>query len=190
MTEPLFPSLADPDGREAIRIGDDALSYRELAGAAAAIAHELEDAGRVAVWAQPTLELAVAVVGALAAGVAVVPINPGLGPRELGHIVQDSAPERLLAWPGVDPPAELQRLPRTDVDIKATRGREPHPEHRGDDDDVAFVMYTSGTTGPPKGVQIPRRAITTTSTRSPTSGSGRPRTASPTRCRCSTSTGS
>ena len=160
MTEPLFPSLADPDGREAIRIGDDALSYRELAGAAAAIAHELEDAGRVAVWAQPTLELVVAVVGALAAGVAVVPINPGLGPRELGHIVQDSAPERLLAWPGVDPPAELQRLPRTDVDIKATAAK-PHPEHRGNDDDVAFVMYTSGTTGPPKGVQIPRRAIAT-----------------------------
>ena len=92
MTEPLFPSLADPDGREAIRIGDDALSYRELAGAAAAMAHELEDAGRVAVWAQPTLELVVAVVGALAAGVAVVPINPGLGPRELGHIVRGQRP--------------------------------------------------------------------------------------------------
>jgi malonyl-CoA/methylmalonyl-CoA synthetase len=160
MTEPLFPSLADPDGREAIRIGDDALSYRELAGAAVEIAHELEGAGRVAVWAQPTLELVVAVVGALAAGVAVVPINPGLGPRELGHIVQDSAPERLLAWPDVDPPAELHRLPRTDVDIKATPGK-PLPEPSGNDEDDAFVMYTSGTTGPPKGVQIPRRAIAT-----------------------------
>ena len=66
MPEPLLPSLADPDSREAIKIGDDALSYRELAGAAAATAHELEGAQRVAVWAQPTLELAIAVVGALA----------------------------------------------------------------------------------------------------------------------------
>jgi malonyl-CoA/methylmalonyl-CoA synthetase len=163
MTEPLFPSLADPDGREAIRIGDGALSYRELAQAAAATADHLHGAGRVAVWAQPTLELTIAVVGALAAGVAVVPINPGLGPRELGHIVSDSTPERLLAWPGVDLPAELQSLPRTDVDRTGTEAPTSKPilEQRGDPDDVAFVMYTSGTTGPPKGVQIPRRAIAT-----------------------------
>ncbi len=157
MPEPLFPSLADPDSREAIKIGRDALSYRELAGAAAATAHELEGAQRVAAWAQPTLELAIAVVGALAAGVSVVPINPGLGPRELGHIVDDSAPTRLLAWPGVDPPAELQHLPRTEINRNETDANLPDELA---DDDVAFVMYTSGTTGPPKGVQIPRRAIT------------------------------
>ncbi|HKH88355.1 MAG TPA: AMP-binding protein, partial [Acidimicrobiales bacterium] len=80
MTEPLFPSIADPDGREAVRIGNAALSYGQLAGAATATADQLHGAGRVVVWAEPTLELVIAVVGALAAGVAVVPINPGLGP--------------------------------------------------------------------------------------------------------------
>ncbi|HUK44555.1 MAG TPA: AMP-binding protein, partial [Gaiellaceae bacterium] len=160
MSEPLFPSLADPDDREAIRIGDDAITYRDLARAAAATTHELEGAKRVAVWAEPTLELAVATVAALAAGVAAVPINPGLGSRELGHIVSDSAPERLLAWPGVDPPERLQQLPRTDVDRSAAGSGGTLPDELGDDD-TAFVMYTSGTTGPPKGVQIPRRAIAT-----------------------------
>jgi malonyl-CoA/methylmalonyl-CoA synthetase len=159
MSEPLFPSLSNPDRREAIRIGDGAITYRDLARAAAATAHDLEGAKRVAVWAEPTLELAVGAVAALAAGVALVPINPGLGPRELGHIVSDSAPERLLAWPGVDPPVDLQALPRIDVDRRATTA-EPLPDRLADDD-VAFVMYTSGTTGSPKGVQIPRRAIAT-----------------------------
>ena len=158
MTEPLFPSLADPDGREAIRIGDTALSYRELAGAAARTAERLQGAGRVAVWAEPTLELCIAVVGALAAGAAVVPINPGLGRRELGHIVDDSAPERFLAWPGVDPPAELRHLSRTDV-VREAHPAEAELPDQLETDDVAFVMYTSGTTGPPKGVQISRRAI-------------------------------
>jgi len=160
MTEPLFPSLADPDGREAIRIGDTALSYQELAQAAAATGEQLQGADRVAVWAEPTLELVIAVVGALAAGVAVVPINPGLGRRELGHIVEDSAPDELVAWPGVDPPSQLRHLPRTDIDRKhAAAGTRTLPDEL-DPEDVAFVMYTSGTTGPPKGVQIPRRAVT------------------------------
>ncbi|HUJ35691.1 MAG TPA: acyl-CoA synthetase [Solirubrobacteraceae bacterium] len=160
MTEPLFPSLANPDDREAIRIGNAALTFEQLAGAAGAAALDLRETPRLAIWAEPTLELAIAVVGALAAGVAVVPINPGLGSRELGHIVEDSAPERFVAWPGVDPPQELRRLPRIDIRPgNATAGNEPLPDEL-DPEDVAFVMYTSGTTGPPKGVQIPRRAIT------------------------------
>src|ERR1700729_1324924 len=128
MTEPLFPRLADPDGRKAIRIGDAALTYRELAGAATAAAHELHGAARIALWAEPTLELAIAVVAALAAGVAVVPINPGLGPRELGHILDDGAPEKLVAWASVDLPPELNDLPRIDVDRHASAGNEPLPD--------------------------------------------------------------
>ncbi|MGH2886942.1 MAG: AMP-binding protein, partial [Solirubrobacteraceae bacterium] len=141
MTEPLFPSLADPDGREAIRVGNASLSYAQLAGAATATADQLHGARRVAIWAEPTLELVIGAIGALAAGVAVVPINPGLGPRELGHIIDDSAPDTLVAWAGVDPPAQLQHLPRTDVDRdNTTAGDEGLPDGL-DPEDAAFVMY-------------------------------------------------
>jgi malonyl-CoA/methylmalonyl-CoA synthetase len=159
MGEPLFPPLHNPDDREAMRIGDGALSYAEVSRAAAAMAARLAGASRVAVWAEPTLELCVAVLGALGAGVPVVPINPGLGSRELGHILEDSAPATLVAWAGVEPPDQLAGLDRVDVDLAAAEDATPSLPGGASDEDVAFVMYTSGTTGPPKGVQIPRRAI-------------------------------
>jgi malonyl-CoA/methylmalonyl-CoA synthetase len=160
MTEAFFPRLMDPNDDESVRIGDDALTYRELAAAAATVASELKGAGRVAVWAQPSLEACAAIVGALAAGVAVVPLNPGLGTRELEHIVTDSRPERLLAWPGVQAPEQLLGMPRLDIDLNRRGAGDGRLGDELGEEDVAFVMYTSGTTGPPKGVQIPRRAIT------------------------------
>src|SRR5437764_9910498 len=132
------------------------MSYVELAGAAAAVARRVREASRVALWAEPSLELCVGVVGSLAAGTTVVPINPRAGARELEHIVADSEPEALIAGPGVAAPSQLAGIPRVDVDRSVRGGR--LPDELGDQD-IAFVMYPSGTTGPPKGVQIPRRAI-------------------------------
>ncbi|MFI9385370.1 acyl-CoA synthetase [Kutzneria sp. NPDC052558] len=151
----LLPALAEPTDAEAIVFGDRKLTYRELAGTAAAIAKRL-GSGRVAVWATPTLETCAAVVGALAAGVAVVPINPKVGERELEHILADSAPSAVLTAPGVELPGGLAALPRLDVDLSVrAEGLPPEP----DEEAPAFIVYTSGTTGPPKGVVMPRRAI-------------------------------
>ncbi|GEC08088.1 acyl-CoA synthetase [Streptomyces spinoverrucosus] len=159
----LFPALTgdvgDAGDRPALRFGDRVMTYTELAAAAASVADRIRTASRIAVWATPTLETAVATVGALAAGVAAVPLNPKSGDKELGHILTDSAPDAVLTDPGAELPAPLTDLPRIDVDIHATG---PALGDDADDAAPALIVYTSGTTGPPKGAVIPRRAIAAT----------------------------
>ncbi|MEU2436982.1 acyl-CoA synthetase [Streptomyces rubradiris] len=156
----LFPALADgpPEGA-ALRFGPRTLTYGSLAGAAGALAARLQGAGRVAVWAVPELETAVAVTGALLAGVAAVPLNPKSGEKELGHILTDSAPSLVLAPPGAVLPPVVAGLPRVDVDASASG---PLPGEGAADGDPALIVYTSGTTGPPKGAVLPRRALAAT----------------------------
>ncbi|CAM5608574.1 acyl-CoA synthetase [Streptomyces canus] len=157
----LFPALRGATAdRPALRFGDRSLTYAQLAAATGALADRLARYDRVAVWATAELETAVAVVAALEAGVAAVPLNPKSGEKELGHILNDSRPGLLLVPPGAELPAAVGDLERVDIDVHGTGGTAPGSAAQ--DGDPALVVYTSGTTGPPKGAVLPRRAIATT----------------------------
>lgn len=155
-SDSLFPPLMDPTERVALRFGDRTVTYSELRNAAVDVAARARQFDRVVVYATRTPETCVGVVGALLAGTPAVPLNPKLGTRELAHVLRDSRPGAVVVAGDQELPPSLRDLPRVGVDLQAPEAEVPaEPEPAS----PALIFYTSGTTGPPKGVVLPRRAV-------------------------------
>ncbi|MDP9862277.1 MULTISPECIES: non-ribosomal peptide synthetase [Streptosporangium] len=150
---PHAPAVVDADG---------VLSYGELADRSRQVAAALGPAAAgacVGVCLPRDRHLPAALLGVLLAGAAYVPLDPGHPLQRLRHQVDDSGTKMIIA--AGEGLAVAERLGGTVVDLAGpfTAGAAPDGVNAGgpspvEPGDLAYVLYTSGSTGNPKGVEV------------------------------------
>ncbi len=163
----LFEAAARLDpGAVAVAYPEAALTYAELDRLSARVAVRLRDAGvgpdaRVGLLFDRSCELVVGMAAALRAGGAYVPLDPRDPPERLAWMLRDSGARVLLAQESL-----RDLLPGAGVEVIYFRtddvgswGPASPPPVPSDPRGLAYVMYTSGSTGEPKGVGVTHAGI-------------------------------
>ncbi len=144
--------------------GEQHYTRRQLFEAARCVASELTAAklgpgDQVMIIAANSPAWVVTALGVLKAGCTLVPVDAQMRGADLEHVLDDAAPARIYAdpavidsdiqWPGPSP----QPLPAPTPGVDTVEPPAP-PAQLPDGADTAVIFYTSGTTGPPKGVPL------------------------------------
>ncbi|MEZ4361971.1 MAG: amino acid adenylation domain-containing protein [Kofleriaceae bacterium] len=154
---------AYPDA-PALWAGGVELDTAQLDARATAVAHALRARGvkaedRVAILAERSCDLFVGILGALLAGAAYVPLDPGYPAARLLWMVQDAAPAAILTQDALLPRVPACACPVLSLDeLAAAAPTAPAPLPRVLPGQLAYQLYTSGSTGKPKGVMITHRS--------------------------------
>ena len=153
----------------AVVFGRQRLDYRELDRRADALADRLRDLGVgpdvvVGLCVQRSVEMLVALLGILKAGGAYLPLDPSHPAARLEFMLADARPRVLLTQTSLRESLPAHRAETLCLDAlpgpeDPRPRRDSPPPSPGDGSSLAYVLYTSGSTGQPKGVQIPRRAL-------------------------------
>jgi long-chain acyl-CoA synthetase len=161
-------TAAEYPDHAALRMDDLVLTYaqfREAAGRMAALLASLgvEPGDRVGLMLPNVPAFPIAFYGALAAGAVVVPMNPLLKEREVSYYLSDSGARAVVAWHAAageaakgaaDAGAQMIAAERPDLSgLLDSVAAAPGSSGRGGQDD-AVILYTSGTTGRPKGAEL------------------------------------
>ncbi len=143
------------------------LSYGELNARANRLARHLRRLGTgpevtVGLYLERSPEMVLATLAVLKAGGVYVPLDPGHPPERTAFLLADVGAavlvttDRLAAWL----PPTAARVVRLDTDAGAVAGEEPGDFAAGvAPENLAYILYTSGSSGRPKGVAVPHAAV-------------------------------
>jgi amino acid adenylation domain-containing protein len=151
----------------AVVYGAEQLSYRELNERANQLAHYLRKRGVgpevvVGVCQERSVDLVVSLLGILKAGGAYLPLDPAYPLERLAYLVEDAQVSLVLTeqvkLEGL--PAQWQQVVSVDGEAAEIGGEsKENPERQGWAENLAYVMYTSGSTGEPKGIGVTHRSV-------------------------------
>jgi long-chain acyl-CoA synthetase len=170
----LESSAREHPERPAVLLDGDALTYADLEDRTARVAgwlreHDVRPGDPVGVMLPNVLAFPVLYYGVLRAGGVVVPMNPLLKAREVKHYLGDSGARWVFAWETAAPEAaagaaeagaQAVTVDGSTLEEIAGWPSSPEPAPRADDD-TAIVLYTSGTTGTPKGAELTHANMST-----------------------------
>ncbi|MFC8386682.1 long-chain fatty acid--CoA ligase [Nocardia sp. NPDC057272] len=153
--------------RPAVRLDDQVLTYAEFDDLSSRVAGWLRERGytpgdRVAIMLPNVIAFPVIYYGVLRAGLIVVPMNPLLKQREVRHHLEDAGAKLLFAWHAALPEVASAVVTCEASAVTVTEGKLAEivswpalvEVTERDDEDTAVILYTSGTTGAPKGAEL------------------------------------
>ena len=146
----------------ALILGDQSMSYGELNRKANILANRICADGIgpnqiVALFTERSFEMIIAMLGVLKAGAAYLPIDPSYPQSRIDFILADSNAKAIIAYKA-KPSTELPLYDLTDSKL-LTNGSNLNPKSRSHAEDIAYCIYTSGTSGHPKGVLVTHKGV-------------------------------
>ena len=147
--------------KKAVVFRNDFLTYEELDRKSNVLAHKLRDLGvkpddYVGILAQKSIEMLIGVCAIIKAGGAYMPINPDYPKERIEFLIKDSGCKAVLIYQA-DYETDITSISMEEAEV--WEGNAEPLENVNCPMDSIYLMYTSGTTGNPKGVMVCHRNV-------------------------------